>query len=145
MKPGTWNTKGFTLVELMIVVVIVAVLAAVALPSYQQYVRRSERSKAQALMLEISNREQQYLLDARAYTATIGADGLSIGNKDGWTCTATCTNGKYVVTVTLAAGPPPTFTVTADSTGTTQAVDGNLTLTSAGAKTRMVGGTDQGW
>lgn len=145
MKPRNRFSQGFTLVELMIVVVIVAVLAAIALPSYQQYVRRSERSKAQSLMLEISTRQQQYLLDARVYHTTIGTGGLNIGNKDGWTCTATCTNGKYVVTVTLQAGPPPGFTITADPTGTTQAVDGTLTLTSGGVKTRLVSGVDQGW
>ncbi|MBI4291467.1 MAG: prepilin-type N-terminal cleavage/methylation domain-containing protein [Betaproteobacteria bacterium] len=137
--------RGFSLVELMVVVVIVGILAGVGLPSYQQYVRRSERSKAQQLMLEISNRQQQYMLDARAYTATIGSGGLNIGNKDGWTCTATCTNGKYVITVTLAAGPPPTFSISADPTGTTQADDGTLTLASTGTKTRMVGSTDKGW
>ena len=145
MNSKNRSTHGFTLIELMIVVVVVAVLAAIALPSYQQYVRRSERSKAQQIMLEISNREQQYLLDARAYTATIGAGGLNIADKDGWTCTATCSNGKYVVTVTLAAGPPPTFSISADPAGTTQAVDGTLTLSSTGTKSRMVGGTDQGW
>lgn len=145
MNSKSRSTYGFTLIELMIVVVVIAVLAAVAFPSYQQYVMRSERSKAQQLMLEISNREQQYMLDARAYTATIGSAGLNIGNKDGWTCTTTCTNGKYVVTVTLVAGPPPSFSISADPTGTTQAADGALTLSSTGTKTRIVGGTDKGW
>ena len=40
------NSKGFTLIELMIVVVVVAVLAAVALPSYSQYMRKAHRAQA---------------------------------------------------------------------------------------------------
>lgn len=137
--------KGFTLIELMIVVAVIGILSAIAWPSYQNYVRRSERSKAQQLMLEISNKEQQYIVDARLYTATIGTGGLNIGNHDGWTCAAACTNPRYTVTVTLTAGPPPGFTITADPGSTGQSSDGVMTLTSTGTKTRVVGGVDKGW
>ncbi|MFC5473257.1 type IV pilin protein [Paraherbaspirillum soli] len=44
--------QGFTLVELMLVVVIVAILSTVALPNYSAYVRRSERAAARAVLLE---------------------------------------------------------------------------------------------
>ena len=136
--------KGFTLIEVMIVVVVIGILSAIAWPSYQNYVRRSERSKAQQLMLEINNRQAQYIVDARTYVATVGAGGLGVANKDGWTCAATCTNGRYTVSVALTAGPPPGFTITATPTGT-QVADGTMTLTSAGAKTRIVDGVDKGW
>ena len=128
--------RGFTLVELMIVVAVIGILSIVAYPSYTSYVLRSERSRAQQLMLEISNRQQQYIVDARAYTATIGSTGLNVPSKDGWSCAATCVSGKYTVSVALVAGPPPSFTITATPTaGTPQAADGVLTLTSDGAKT----------
>jgi type IV pilus assembly protein PilE len=136
--------KGFTLIELMIVVAVIGILSAIAWPSYQNYVRRSERSKAQQLMLEISNKEQQYIVDARTYTATVGAGGLNIGNHDGWTCAASCTNSRYTVSVALTAGPPPGFTITAAPAGT-QTDDGTMTLMSTGAKTRDVAGVDKGW
>ena len=67
----------------MVVVAVIGILSAVAWPSYKQYVQRGNRPAAQQLMLEIASREQQYLLDARQYTATIGSGGLNIGNVRG--------------------------------------------------------------
>lgn len=140
---------GFSLVELMITVAIIAILAGIGYPSYTAYMKRGYRSQAQQLMTEIQSREVQYMLDARQYTATIGAGGLNISNKDGWTCTTTCTNGKYTVAVTLQAGPPPGFMVTATPTGN-QSDDGTLYLNansagtySEGTKSRTAG--DNKW
>jgi len=53
------RTRGFTLLEVMIVVVIVGVLAAIALPAYQSQVRKSNRSAAQQFMQDVALREQQ--------------------------------------------------------------------------------------
>jgi type IV pilus assembly protein PilE len=136
--------QGFTLIELMIVVAIVGIIGMVALPSYQNYVRKGQRSSAQQLMLEISNREQQYMASERAYHATLGSAGLNVV-RDGWTCTTNCVGTRYTVSVTLSAGPPPGFTITAAPTAASQTDDGTLTLTSTGAKQRLVNSVDQGW
>ncbi|HYT15145.1 MAG TPA: prepilin-type N-terminal cleavage/methylation domain-containing protein, partial [Burkholderiales bacterium] len=87
---------GFTLIEVMIVVAVIGILAAIAYPSYQSYLQRGNRSQAEQLMMAISNKEVQYFLDARAYTATIGAGGLNI-SQDTWTCAADCSNSNYTV------------------------------------------------
>ena len=52
--------KGFTLIEMMIVVVIVAILAAIAIPSYQNYVRRADESRAMQEMQRIAVLLERY-------------------------------------------------------------------------------------
>jgi type IV pilus assembly protein PilE len=120
-------SRGFTLIELMITVAIVGILAAVAYPSYLSTVRKTARSAAQSYMLTIAAKEEQFILDARTYTTTIGTGGLVL------TAPAE-TVGRYTFSVTNAAGPPPTFTITATATGS-QVSDGDLGLTSGGVKT----------
>lgn len=126
--------RGFTLIELLIVVAVIGILASVAWPSYNRYVTRARRSDAQQFMLEISSRQEQYLLDARAYTAAPDSSGLNLTRK-GWSCTSTtCSNAYYNITIAATAGPPPAYTVTATAIGA-QLTDGDLTLNNLGVKT----------
>jgi type IV pilus assembly protein PilE len=144
------RAKGFTLIELMAVLVIAGILAAIAYPSYTSYLQRSRRSEAQQLMVSIANREAQYLLDSRMYTNVIGATGLN-ANTERFSCTpsgapTTCANVYYDIVVAVDnAATPPTYTVTATAKST-QLSDGNLTLTHTGTKERKVGvGPNLGW
>jgi type IV pilus assembly protein PilE len=130
--------RGFTIIELLIVVTIIGILAAIAYPSYLNHMRKARRSSAQGLMLDTSNRETQYLLDKRQYTANFtGTNGLSVSNSD-FDCTTvatTCSNDWYNITIAVDnTAAPPTFMITATAIGT-QTVDGNQTLDSTGAKT----------
>lgn len=120
------KAAGFTLTELLVVIIIAAILASLAIPSYREAVRRSDRRAAQAAMMEIANRERQYFLANRVY-----ADHDELG----FTLPAEL-NGKYTFEIDTAVdeGEPPGFLITFTAVGV-QAADGDLTLDSAGAKT----------
>lgn len=118
--------SGFSLLELMIVVVIVGILAAIAYPTYQSYIVRGNRAAAQAFMMDVANRQKQYFLDKRSYAADLAT--LNV--------TAPPEVSRHYGTISIAvSSPPPAFTITATPTSTQQSGDGALTLDSSGAKT----------
>ncbi|HWI38302.1 MAG TPA: type IV pilin protein [Burkholderiales bacterium] len=139
------NKKGFTVVELLITMAIIGILTAIAFPSYQSHVRKGSRAAAQAAMIQVADREAQYLLDARNYA--LGSSALTTLN----VTLPTDVSTKYTITVTAADGTstpstPPTYTITATPiTGGPQVNDGTLTLTHTGAKTRVLGSTTYPW
>ena len=60
MKNHQTKSAGFTLIELMVVVVIVAIFAAITIPSYETYITRAHKSKAQSEMLKVAERLESY-------------------------------------------------------------------------------------
>ena len=80
---GPRAQRGFTLIELMIVVVIVAILAAVALPSYQGSVTKTWRNKATACLTEMAQGMERRFTAQLSYAGPAGTPGLLPPN----TCT----------------------------------------------------------
>ena len=117
---------GFTLIELMITVAIVAILAAIGYPSYTSHVQKSNRRAAQAQMLDIANRQQQFLLANRAYATKeqLTSSGYNLPSD---------LSGRYDYDVTVGTGTVPAFTITFSATGS-QASDGDITFNSEGVK-----------
>ena len=118
------RNAGFTLIEVMIAVAVVAILAIVSLPSYAEFVKRGTRADAQAFLMEGALRQQQRLVDRRAYAATIGDLGLALPQS---------LTGKYAVSMSAPATVPPSFTISAAPQGA-QTIEGcgTLSLTSSG-------------
>jgi len=99
------HARGFTLIEVMVTVAIVAILASIALPQYNDYVRRSKISEATANLLGLKTRFEQYFQDNRSYCAaggcpTCGANLASVSSKY-FTMSATCpTASTFTITAT---------------------------------------------
>lgn len=120
------SAKGFTLIEVMIVVAILGILGAIALPAYSKYVLRGKRVAAQSQMMDIANREEQFLLANRSYAnkATLVSNGYVLPAD---------VAANYTYDVTVGTDGPPGYVITLTATGA-QTGDGNLSLTSTGVK-----------
>jgi len=112
------NNRGFTLVELMIVIAIIGILASVAYPSYTSYVKKANRADAIDSLLSLSGRMEEYYMNNDTYA------GATVAS-------ATSSDGLYTLAITSATAFAYTLTATpvgADAECTT------LTYNSLGQK-----------
>ena len=100
-------SRGFTLIEVLIVVAIVGILATVALPAYQDHIRKTKRAAAKAVISDLANRQQAFLIDKRAYAPDLATLIPSFANPP------EIANDCDFSTSAVNTASPPTFAVAA--------------------------------
>ena len=101
------HCRGFTLIEIMIVVAVMGILASIALPSYNQYVQRAHRSEGAAALTEYNSKMAHYYLDNNNYVKVVGGAQQ---------CALPLPTPRYMNLACVAANSQ-SYTVTATGTG----------------------------
>lgn len=126
LNPGITQSKGITLIELVIAMAIIGILAAVAIPAYQDNVQKAKRSDAQASLMAAMQAQERFFAERMTYTADMTDLGYSASSPKS-------AEGYYTLTSTACGdgiGECVLITAVGDSS-----TDGNLALNSLGEKT----------
>ncbi len=141
MRP---SMRGFTLVELMVVILILGIITSIAVPTYRNYVLRANRVEATGALLRIRAAEEKFFLQNNNYTGELGLTGLRLTNVNGTSMTTD--NGRYTIDFQVA----PTingYTARATAIGAQQK-DTNcttFTITDQGVRTTSPGNLATCW
>jgi type IV pilus assembly protein PilE len=130
--------RGVTLMELLVVIAVLGTLAAIAIPSYRQYLIRSQRSEAKIALLQLQTAEEKFYLQNNTYTNSVtGGPGVGLG------MSATSETRKYDIAITTFPADGQSYVATASPrVGGGQTDDlkcANFTINERG--TRGVSGT----
>jgi type IV pilus assembly protein PilE len=110
-RPG----NGFTLIELLIVVAVVAVLATVALPTYQDQIRKARRTDGQSALLAIAMAQERFRANCSRYADTLDPDssGMVCSADDGYSLPLATASPEGWYDLTLSDANAAGFTATA--------------------------------
>jgi len=125
-RPVMRRVRGFTLIELMMVIAVLAILATLAFPSYQQYVLRTGRAEAKALLMQTAQSLE------RCYTRDSAYDGDNCALDE--STTTLSENDKYELSISNLGQSTFTLTATPQGTQTKDTKCGNLTLDHRGQR-----------
>jgi type IV pilus assembly protein PilE len=117
MNKLTYKNKGFTLIELMIVIAIIGIIAAIAIPAYGDYIKRARRNEAKALIMEMAQwMERKYSSD-NCYSAMVSGACSTGAPTLPYTQSPKQGDSMYTITVAMgAASPQTTYILTATPT-----------------------------
>lgn len=128
--------SGFTLIELMIVVTIVGLLSMVAYPSYQDYIRRAERTAAMGFVAEMAQRQEIIFNNQRTYANSLAGLGMAMPTR-----LANNYNAPTISVVDPAAGTLGSYAITLTPlTSGIMKNDGALVFRSSGERFRDMNG-----
>jgi type IV pilus assembly protein PilE len=130
--------RGVTLMELLTVVVIIAILASISIPTYRNYLIRTQRAEGKTALLQLQAAQEKFYLNGNAYTDDVEGPppaGLGLpGNSE---------TNKYDITVVLGADGQSYVANATPAVGGGQEDDedcGTLTLSDTGVRGVIVGG-----
>ena len=114
------SARGFTLLELMVVVAVIAILAAIAFPAYTKQVRKGHRADAFNSISDIQLRQERWRADHSAYPAGLSSLGVASTSASGYYTVSLVTPTGPCATVggtTPVAGSSNSYAITATATG----------------------------
>lgn len=120
---NTRRSAGFTLIEVMIVVVIIGILSSIAYPSYQDYVKQARRADAQASLMELAQFMERHYTSKGGYLAdgqTGSAPSLPFSSspKDGGTAAYNLSLAEKITAQTYTVQAVPVGSMSGDTCGT---------------------------
>lgn len=132
---GAKASAGFTLIELIITVAIVAILASIAVPAYQDSVKKSRRTAAQAALSGFASAMERHATEKNSYLGAAGTSGTPANTGSPWIFSkeAPLEGGTKFYDLTISAATQGTYTLRATPKGG-QVGDGMLELDSTGAR-----------